>query len=100
MTFQPTAWSGKIPLEMEWQTHSSILAWKIPMDGGASRAVVHGVTKSRSEHARIHVLDCETIIRGATKVTHQGGGLQRGESAVGGFIWGGSGRLPTLKPGG
>ena len=40
--------------------------------------MVHGVTKSRTEHACIHVLDCEIIIRGATKVTHQGGGLQKG----------------------
>ena len=28
-------------------THSSILAWRIPLDGGAWRATVHGVTKSR-----------------------------------------------------
>ena len=27
-------------------THSSILAWRIPMDRGAWRATVHGVTKS------------------------------------------------------
>ena len=26
--------------------HSSILAWRIPMDRGAWRAIVHGVTKS------------------------------------------------------
>ena len=29
------------------ETHSSILAWRIPMDRGAWRATVHGVTKSR-----------------------------------------------------
>ena len=28
-------------------THSSILAWIIPMDTGAWRAAVHGVAKSR-----------------------------------------------------
>ena len=28
-------------------THSSILAWRIPMDRGAWWATVHGVTKSR-----------------------------------------------------
>ena len=28
-------------------THSSILAWRIPMDKGAWWATVHGVTKSR-----------------------------------------------------
>jgi len=27
-------------------THSSILAWRSPMDGGAWWATVHGVTKS------------------------------------------------------
>ena len=29
--------------------HSSTLAWKSPMDGGAWWAAVHGVTKSRTE---------------------------------------------------
>ena len=29
-------------------THSSILAWRIPMDRGACRATVYGVTKSRT----------------------------------------------------
>ena len=29
-------------------THSSILAWKNPTDGGAWRAKAHGVTKSRT----------------------------------------------------
>ena len=29
-------------------THSSILAWRIPMDRGAWWAVVHGVTKSQT----------------------------------------------------
>ena len=34
------------PLEKEMATHSSILAWRIPMDRGAWWATVHGVTKS------------------------------------------------------
>ena len=29
-------------------THSSILAWRIPMDRGAWQATVHGVVKSRT----------------------------------------------------
>ena len=29
-------------------THSSTLAWKNPMDGGAWKAAVHGVSKSRT----------------------------------------------------
>ena len=32
------------PLEEGMATHSSILAWRIPMDRGAWRAAVHGVT--------------------------------------------------------
>ena len=34
------------PLEKGMVTHSSILAWRIPMDRGAWRAAVHGVIKS------------------------------------------------------
>ena len=34
------------PLEEGMATHPSILAWRIPMDRGAWRATVHGVTKS------------------------------------------------------
>ena len=30
-------------------THSSILAWRIPMDREAWRATVHGVTKSQTQ---------------------------------------------------
>ena len=34
------------PLEEGMITHSSILAWRIPMDRGAWWAIVHSVTKS------------------------------------------------------
>ena len=34
------------PLEEGIATHSSILCWRIPMDRGAWRAAVHGVTES------------------------------------------------------
>ena len=34
------------PLEEGMATHSSILAWRIPMDREAWQAVVHRVTKS------------------------------------------------------
>ena len=33
------------PLEEGMATHSSILAWRIPMDRGAWRATVHGGRK-------------------------------------------------------
>ena len=35
------------PLEEGMATHSSILAWSIPMNRGAWRATVHGVAKSQ-----------------------------------------------------
>ena len=43
--------TGLIPdlerfLEKEMATHSSILAWRIPMDRGAWQAIAHGVTES------------------------------------------------------
>ena len=41
-------WVGKIPLEEAMATHSSILAWKNPMDRGAWWTAVYGVTKSRT----------------------------------------------------
>ena len=33
------------PLEEGMATHSSIVAWKIPMDRGAWQAIIHAVTK-------------------------------------------------------
>ena len=36
-------------LEEGMATHSSILAWRIPMDRGAWWATVHGVTKGRTQ---------------------------------------------------
>ena len=41
------------PLEKEMATHSSVLAWKIPMDWGAWQATIQRVTESdTTEHAR------------------------------------------------
>ena len=36
------------PLEKGMPTHSSILAWRIPMDRGAWRAIVHGIAKNQT----------------------------------------------------
>ena len=36
------------PLEEGMATHSSILAWGIPMDRGKGWVAVHGVTKSQT----------------------------------------------------
>ena len=37
------------PMKKEMATHSSILAWKIPMDRGAWQATVHGAAKSQTQ---------------------------------------------------
>ena len=41
---RPLGWEDLLKEGMT--THPSILAWRIPMDRGAWRATVHGVTKS------------------------------------------------------
>ena len=41
-------WVGKIPLEKEMATQSSILSSKNPTDTGAWQATVHGVAKSQT----------------------------------------------------
>ena len=38
----------KDPLEEVMATHSSTLAWRIPIDRGAWRATVYGVSKSQT----------------------------------------------------
>ena len=37
------------PMEEGMATHSSILAWRIPMDRGAWRATVPGIAKGRTQ---------------------------------------------------
>ena len=44
---RPLGWED--PLEEGTATHSSIPAWRIPMDSGAWQATVHGVAKSRTQ---------------------------------------------------
>ena len=41
--------SWEDPLGKDMATHSSVLAWRIPMDLGPRRATVHGVTKSQTQ---------------------------------------------------
>ena len=53
MVKNPPAMWGTWVLSLGWEdsleegmaTHSSILAWKIPLDRGAWQATVHGVAK-------------------------------------------------------
>ena len=47
----------KDPLEECMVTHSSILAWRIPMDRGAWRATVHGVARVKHDWATKHSTD-------------------------------------------
>ena len=51
----PAMWETRVrflgredPLEKEMAAHSSVLAWRIPMDRGAWQATVHGAAKSRT----------------------------------------------------
>ena len=44
---RPLGWED--PLEEGMATHSSILAWRIPMDRGAWQTTVHGVAKSQTQ---------------------------------------------------
>ena len=46
-------------------THSSILAWKIPVDRGAWWATVHGVTKSQT---RLRYFDISTVLNRSGKL--------------------------------
>ena len=45
-------------------THSSIIAWRIPMDRGAWQATVHRVTKSRTRlSSYAHVASSESFTK-------------------------------------
>ena len=46
---QSLSLGGEDPLEEDMATHSSILAWRIPMDRRAWRATVHGVAESQTQ---------------------------------------------------
>ena len=49
---QPLGWED--PLEEHMATHSTILAWRIPMDRGACWATVRGVERlSTAKHAYV-----------------------------------------------
>ena len=66
-----------IPLEKGIATHSSIPAWRIPMDGGAWWATVHGVAKSQTQLSdftftfHFHALEKEMVL--AWRIPGMGG---------------------------
>ena len=57
---QSLGWEAS--LEEGVATHSSILAWRIPMDRGAWQAAVYGVTKSQTRLSDFHFLTLGTEI--------------------------------------
>ena len=86
------------PLEEGMATYSSILAWRIPMDRGAWRAAVHGVTKSQT---RLSIAEQAIILQlkinqfKTKKKRSQDGGCLQGEGLVIGRDkeWGATGML-------
>ena len=45
MQLKPLGWEDPLSWEKGMVTHSSILAWRIPMDRGAWWATVHGIAE-------------------------------------------------------
>ena len=52
------------PLEEGLATHSSVLAWRIPMDSGSWRATVHRVTKSQTRLSFLACMHVQTSAHG------------------------------------
>ena len=59
------------PLEAEMATHSSIPAWRIPIDRGAWQATIHRVTKSQTQLSTQH-----------TRKLHSGTNQRRGATSL------------------
>ena len=54
------------PLEQGMATHSSILAWRIPMDRGAWWATVHGVA-NRDMTEQLNTAKCFALLNQTSK---------------------------------
>ena len=52
---------GEGPLEQGMTTHSSVLAWRIPMDRGAWQAAVHGRHKESDTTERLRTAHGEEV---------------------------------------
>ena len=50
------------PLEKGMATHSSIVAWRIPIDRRAWWCTVHGVAKSRTQLSNFHFHECDMAL--------------------------------------
>ena len=66
---QSLSWDD--PLEEVMATHSSILAWRIPMDRGTLRAMVHEVSKSQTHMICISILFYNLIYYATSGPKHQ-----------------------------
>ena len=70
-----------VALEEGMATHSSVLAWRIPMDNGAWWALVHSIAKNHTGLKRLSMLACtdetgkpRVACRSFTKKEQGGGG--------------------------
>ena len=59
----PASLSWEDPLEEGMATHSSILAWRIPLDRGAWGATFHGVAKGGTGLSDFHSLLLEVPVK-------------------------------------
>ena len=58
---QSLGWKDS-PLEKGMATHSSILAWRIPMDRGTWQATVHGVCKESDRTEQLSLFTFQSNI--------------------------------------
>ena len=59
------------PLEEGMATHSSILAWRIPVDRGACCAIVHMVAKSQTRLKCLNTQPRQVVRYGLNKHVYQ-----------------------------
>ena len=69
--FRSLGWED--PLDEGMATHSSILAWRIPMDREAWWATVHGVAQSQIQLKRLSSSSSSIDLENELRVTKRGG---------------------------
>ena len=58
-------------------THSSVLAWRIPMDRGAPQVIVHGVAKSQTQLSYLPLRHSKPISHRIVLQSYEGAGFTR-----------------------